>query len=180
MKNDGERENLFIILTGLGGSAEGYGDKYRRIADYVAADYGFCTRIEPTPAGVWERKEEYFNEVVSRNIQSFNCAYIMGVSAGANLAMWYSANYPQIRRILALNPVLHLNLHLTLDGVRRFCGEQMTIILGEKDPSAKWAGAIPEKENVNCRIIAGADHVFSGMLNEFIALPKRYLFDSDD
>ena len=126
----------------------------------------------------WSGKRRFFEEIADNAIQGRRRVYLMGVSVGASLAWWFSAHYPQIRRVLCVNPVLNLNLHLTIAGVCNFCGEKMTIVLGEKDPSAKWERAKPKKKNIDVRIQPGADHVFGGMLEEFIALPRQFLFES--
>ena len=52
----------------------------------------------------------------------------------------------------------------------------MAVVFGEKDPSAKWAKLISALLHLQTYIIPNADHVFSGKLNEFIDLPKKYLF----
>lgn len=173
---DDDEGKAFVILTGLGGSADGFGNKYSRIAEYVQSDYGFPAFIVPTPKDVWEKKEKFYDEVVARFMQNKTCVYLMGVSAGATMALWYAVKYPQIRRILCVNPVLNINLHLTSSGIRDFCGEKMAVVFGEKCPSAKWAKLLPVLPNLQIHIIPDADHVFSGKLDEFIELPKKYLF----
>lgn len=67
---DDDEGKAFVVLTGLGGSADGFGNKYSRIAEYVQSDYGFPTFIVPTPKDVWEKKEKFFDEVVARFIQN--------------------------------------------------------------------------------------------------------------
>ena len=173
---DNDEDKAFVILTGLGGSADGFGNKYLRIAEYVQSDYGFPVFIAPTPKDIWDKKEKFFDEIAARFIQNKTCVYLMGVSAGATMALWYAVKYPQIRRILCVNPVLNINLHLTSSGIRDFCGEKMAVVFGEKDPSAKWAKLLPVLPNLQIHIIPDADHVFCGKLDEFIDLPKKYLF----
>ena len=178
LQENNEKDDVFLIIfTGLGGSADGFGNKYGRICDSVQKAYGFSAFVVQTPQNVWERKDTFFEEAAANLIQNRRRVYIMGVSAGASIALWYAARYPQIRRVLCVNPVLNLNLHLTVAGVRNFCRERMTIVLGEKDPTAKWAKVMPQRENLQTYIFPAADHVFSGMLDEFIALPKRFLFE---
>ena len=173
---DDDEGKAFVILTGLGGSADGFGNKYSRIAEYLQSDYGFPVFIAPTPEDVWEKKEKFFDEVVARFIQNKTCVYLMGVSAGATMALWYAEKYPQIKRVLCVNPILNINLHLTSSGIHGFCGEKMALAFGEKDPSAKWAKLLPALPHLQTYIIPGADHVFSGKFDEFIDLPKKYLF----
>ena len=173
---DDDEGKAFVVLTGLGGSADGFGNKYSRISEYVQRDYGFPVFIVSTPKDIWERKEKFFDEIATRFMQNKTCVYLMGVSAGATMALWYAAKYPQIKRVLCVNPVLNINLHLTSSGIRDFCGEKMAVVFGEKDPSAKWAKLLPVLPNLQIHIIPEADHVFCGKLDEFIDLPKKYLF----
>ena len=65
---------------------------------------------------------------------------------------------------------------MTSNGVRNFSGEKLAVVFGEKDPSAKWAKLLPALPCLKVHIIPDADHVFSGKLNEFIDLTKKYLF----
>lgn len=174
---DNDEDKALVILTGVGGSADGFGNKYLRIAEYVQSDYGFPVFIAPTPKDIWDRKEGFFDEVAAHFMQNKTCVYLMGVSAGATMALWYAVKYPQIRRILCVNPVLNINLHLTSSGIRDFCGEKMAVVFGEKDPSAKWAKILPAAPHLQINIVPGADHLFSGKLDEFIDLPKKYLFE---
>ena len=174
-ENDGAG-TAFVILTGLGGSAGGFGNKYARISEYVQRDYGFPVFIVSTPKDIWGRKEKFFDEIATRFMQNKTCVYLMGVSAGATMALWYAVKYPQIERVLCVNPVLNINLHRTSNGVRNFSGEKLAVVFGEKDPSAKWAKLLPVLPNLQIHIIPDADHVFCGKLDEFIDLPKKYLF----
>lgn len=177
IQHNDAKDDVCLILTGLGGSADGFGNKYGRIRDFVQKEHGFSAFVIQTPQDVWERKDKFFEEIAANAIQGRRRVYIMGVSAGANLALWYAARYPQIRRVLCVNPVLNINLHLTSNGIRNFVGERMTIVFGENDPSAKWAKILPVAPHVQIHIIPGADHLFSGKLEEFIDLPGKYLFE---
>ena len=80
-KNLNDKENLLLILTGRGGSADGFGNKYGKIRDRVREKYGFSVYIVRTPQDVWERKNAFFEEAVSAVIQ-YRQIYMMGVSAG--------------------------------------------------------------------------------------------------
>lgn len=101
---------------------------------------------------------------------------MMGVSAGASIALWYAAGYPQIVRVLAVNPVLQINFDMALSGMRRFRGERLNVVVGDRDPSARWAKALADKSGAQIDILPETDHLFSGKLDEFTALPEKYLF----
>ena len=130
-KNLNDKENLLLILTGRGGSADGFGNKYGKIRDRVREKYGFSVYIVRTPQDVWERKNTFFEEAVSAVIQ-YRQIYMMGVSAGASIALWYAAGYPQIVRVLAVNPVLQINFDMALSGMRRFRGERLNVVVGDE------------------------------------------------
>ncbi len=184
MKNNIETEiqaypagkDVFLLLTGMGGSAFGYADKYVRIAESVREKFGFSVFVAALPEEAWTEKDRLFEEIARRTIAHAETAYVMGVSAGGSLALWYAAGFPQIRRVLCVNPVLRINLHRTLGGIDRFCGERMTVAVGERDPSTVWANVLPARENVHIALLPGVDHVFGGRLDEFIALPEKFLF----
>ena len=174
-KNLNDKENLLLILTGRGGSADGFGNKYGKIRDRVREKHGFSVYIVRTPQDVWERKNAFFEEAVSAVIQ-YRQIYMMGVSAGASIALWYAAGYPQIVRVLAVNPVLQINFDMALSGMRRFRGERLNVVVGDRDPSARWAKALADKSGAQIDILPETDHLFSGKSDEFTSLPEKYLF----
>lgn len=58
-----DKENLLLILTGRGGSADGFGNKYGKIRDRVREKYGFSVYIVRTPQDVWERKMRFLKRL---------------------------------------------------------------------------------------------------------------------
>ena len=50
---DGDEGKAFVSLAGLGGSADGFGSKYSRIAEYVQSDHGVRVFTVPTPEDVF-------------------------------------------------------------------------------------------------------------------------------
>ena len=171
-------KDCVLILTGLGGDTKGYEDKYVKIAEAITQKYGFTVFVAGVPKDCWSRPQEVFKEAVEHVLakRAPEKIYIMGSSAGASLAIWYSHLYPQIEKVLAVNPVLNLNYHRTKEGIQKFAGEKMFVEVGELDPCAMWVSALPKKENVCGEVLEGIDHVFKGRTEEFIALPDKTLF----
>ena len=167
-------ENCLIIFTGLNGNTKGYGDKYVKIAESVNKKTGFSVFVAAVPKNCWDEPQNTFTQAVDYAISKINAEniYVMGNSAGANLAICYSHLYPQIKRVLAINPVLNLNYHRTKEGILKFNGEKMFIATGEIDPGAVWLGSLPSKDNFSTEILQGVDHVFTGELEKFISLPQ--------
>ena len=171
-------KNCLLILTGRGGDTKGYENKYEKIAVNVTQKYGFSVVVAAVPEDIWERPTEFFKEAVG-SVPPFckgGDIFVLGSSAGASLAIWYAHTYPQIKRVLAVNPVLNLNFHRTREGIEKFEGGKMIIVSGELDPCVMWAQLLPEKDNLVKQVLKDTDHIFSGKLSDFIALPERTLF----
>lgn len=171
--------DCFIIFTGLGGDTKGFGNKYVKIAEEVTEKCGFSVFVASVPQDLWSRPQEVFTTVLDYvlSVCPPQTIYLMGSSAGASIAIWYAYLYPQIKKVLAVNPVLNLNFHRVREGLEKFSGEKIHIAVGEFDPCATWVQLLPEKQNSVKELIADADHVFSGKLNEFISLPAISLFE---
>ena len=170
-------ENVLLVLTGLGGSLSGYGEKYVKIARRAVEEYGFTTSVAAVTEEMWADKERAFDEIFSRACSAASKAYVMGASAGASLALWYAHKYKNVAKVLCINPVLNVNLTLTVKGMNEFKGEKMYIVSGDWDPSFVWAKMIKSTNNVEVRILENVDHFFTGKLNEFIDLPFELLFN---
>lgn len=99
--------------------------------------------------------------------------YVFGNSAGANLAICYSYLFPEIKRVVAVNPVLNLNIDRTKNGVLNFNGEKMLIAVGERDSSRPFLPLVPKKFNVRTTTVVGADHFFTNMTDIFVQLSDQ-------
>lgn len=172
-------EDCLLIFTGLGGDTKGYENKYVKIAETITQKYGFSVFVAGVPQDCWSRPHEVFDEAVNYVLSKGESEkiYVMGSSAGASLAVWYSHLYPQIKKVLAVNPVLNLNYHRTKEGIEKFTGEIMFVKVGELDPCAIWVNLLPHKDNLRVDVLKGIDHVFKGKLDEFITLPEKTLFN---
>ncbi|MDE6373347.1 MAG: alpha/beta hydrolase, partial [Clostridia bacterium] len=133
-------EDCLLIFTGLGGDTKGYENKYVKIAETAAAKYGFSTFVAGVPPDCWARPQEVFATAVEYvlSVKPPRIVYVMGSSAGASISLWYSHSYPQIKRVLAINPVLNLNFHRTREGLEKFAGDKTSVVCGEFDPCAVW------------------------------------------
>ena len=138
-------KNCLLILTGRGGDTKGYENKYEKIADAVTHKYGFSVLVAAVPEDCWERSTEVFKDAVGA-VPPFcrdGDIYVMGSSAGASLELWYAHLYPQIKKVLAVNPVLNLNFHRTREGLEKFAGDKTFIACCELDPCVTWAQRLP-------------------------------------
>lgn len=171
-----------IIFTGIGGSVDGFENKYAKIAENLKEKHNVSVFIFAVES--WNQFDsllkmamdkicEYYN---SLKIEDFSL-YAMGVSAGASILASNSFKYSQIKKVLAINPVLQMNYFKLLDGVKAFEGKTI-FVFGENDDSAKYCPLLENEnfKNAEIVIVKGADHQFTNNLKEFINLPETYLF----
>lgn len=172
--------DMLLIFTGIGGTTKGYQNKYELIANQVINNYGFSVAVAATPQGSLLTPGDIMQCVMDflfskRQSNDFN-VYAFGTSAGANIVLSFSYLYPQIKKVLAVNPVMNVNFHRIKTGVENFEGK-INVVFGEHDPSAKWAELLPKSENLSVTILPNTDHEFRGNLQLFIDLPNNLLFN---
>ena len=173
--------NVLLILTGIGGTTKSFQNKYETIAHNVMKTYGFSVMVATTPSGSWLRLngnnlQDIMNLIIEKKHNKNFDVYVMGSSAGANIILNYSYSFPQIKRVLAINPVLIMNLHKIHQGIKNFNGEKITVIFGENDYSCKLLEVLPQSNILDTIILPKVDHTFKGQLETFIDLPNHYLF----
>jgi len=177
--------DVLLILTGLGGSTKGYQNEYKTIAENAVSKHNATVFVATTPPGSWEHPKEnicyvmnYINSHMdNKGFTSFNIN-AMGYSAGATFLAWYAYELPNIKRVIAINPVLMINIHRMVDGINNFEGESIKVIIGEKDPSITLAPMLDKikSERFERLTILNADHNFMDMLEDFIDLPEKFLY----
>lgn len=180
----GKKSNgVLILLTGIGGTLEGYEGKYECIAKKAHDELGMSVLIATTPKGSWSHLRENLDSVMAemhKTMGSDCSCYLMGFSAGGNIALCHSYLYPEIKRVLVINPVLNINLHIIRKGILAFSGERMTVVIGDGDSSYPFLGMLPKTERLEAVSLSGVDHVFTGRTDDFINLPFHYLLTSQD
>ena len=172
--------DVLVIFTGIGGTTKGYQNKYEKIAKYVTSQFHFSVFVATTPLGSWATLKENLQSVLNfvfKKLKSDSLnIYVMGSSAGANMVLSFSYLFPQIKKILAINPVMNVNFHWIENGIKNFKGGDINVVLGEKDLSSSYAKLLPKHEKLKLTILPDIDHYFQGHLSTFIDLPRFYLF----
>ena len=180
---DGSNKNALVIVVGMDSPLFGHENQYLKIAENANIKYGFTVFVFSNPASNWDIEDNGFSVVmntVNENMAD-NCeVFYFGFSAGASFAMFHAWKYPEIKRMLLVNPPMMVNLHKTIKGIVAFEGVS-TLIIGEQDQSI-GLGRIFERDIKkggfdNIIIFPEADHQFTGKIDEFIGLPVLYLFD---
>ncbi len=185
MKNYiGSSNKVVLIMTGIGGSENGYDDKYVKIAENIINKYGASVFIYATPKESWGKGAERLNSAVveindtllERGMTEYDL-YCMGISAGGSFLGAYAYRYRQIKKLLLVNPVIQINYNHLLNGLENSSAD-VTIVLGESDPSYKFLFMLDsvKRENIRTVSVPNADHHFSGKENFelFIKLPEAF------
>ncbi len=174
----GNSDNLLLVLTGIGGTVKGYANKYVTLANNVTKTQDFSVAVATTPKGSWQHTKENLDFIMNFIKEKYKGKiYTMGTSGGANIILMHAHKYPQIKKILAINPVLNINFYKIKNGINQFDGN-ITMICGENDLSSSFCKII--KNNVKTFILKNIDHNFSNHLEDFINLPFKYLFTNEN
>lgn len=184
-------DSAIVLLTvpGVDGSVDGYQEKYITIAERILEQHGIAVVRIANPfitSHHWESNIRHaLSYVTERAEQIAGHAdveiRIMAHSAGAAVIAQIAWEYPQISRLLLINPATSLGLEKMKRGIAEFHGDEITILYGSKDPSVKdakhLAGAIGSGR-AEVVVLEDVDHNFSGdALKQFIEAPGLYLFN---
>lgn len=179
---------ILLSIAGVDGSADGYMNKYVTIAENAQRDHGVAAvRIgNPFISSLsWESNLRNVLEYITDNSkdiagEKFKEIRIMGHSAGATVAGLMAWEYPEVSRLLLINPALKHGYDRVADGLSKFKGKTV-VLFGEHDSSiylGQDLKGIPDVEVIN---VKDADHHFSGdYISVFIDAPGKYLFDESE
>ncbi len=180
---------VLLTVPGVDGSIDGYENKYVRIADSVQEQHGTAIVRIANPfitSYHWEsniRQAVNYILVNTEEITGNKDAEIriMAHSAGAAVVAQIAWEYPEITRLLLINPATKLGIDKIQYGLSEFDGNMITVLFGSEDPSVGDVDEIAKlsiAKRVYMHILEGVDHNFSGeSLEAFIAAPALYLFD---
>jgi len=175
---------IIINLPGMGGSREGYNDKYVTLARHMQADtLGAVvrTRLGLVEGFTWDTTLRRILEYTHQNAQEI-CGvgdpnnleiYLMGVSTGPSAIAMVAADYQAIKRVLLLNPAMEDRLPEVRTaverGMERFTGE-VYIVMGANDTIAERGGedyykAATQASRREIVVIPNCDHQFTGTTN---------------
>lgn len=162
---------LVFIKSGRGSNCYGYEDKYLRMAHRIHEARGYTVICAPNPTDVETGDAD---ETVIRDYareaewDSFDLR-LFGGSNGAYQNLLLAARMPEATRILCVNMPLMINYHKITRAIGATAGVEKLFVYGEHDPSISYVPFL-EGRGQPVRRIAGADHNFKGMVEDYIAL----------
>lgn len=176
---------VFLTVAGLGGTANGYKNKYIDIVENAFRRHGvaavrmgnpyYSTNIVSNVRVALSYILKNSNEITNGKL---NEIYIQGHSAGATITAMIAWEYPEITRLLLINPVPKFNGVSIVDSLEKFTVGDASIMYGEHDPSAEYWRQQSTLPNILVSEVKNADHHFSGnSFDIFINAAQEHLFN---
>lgn len=99
-------KDVLLIFTGRGGNTKGDQNKYVRIAENINRKYYVSVFVAAVPENCWENPKGLFCEAIERVFAKISPEkfFVMGYSAGGNLALWYSYLFSKIDKVWQSTP----------------------------------------------------------------------------
>jgi alpha/beta superfamily hydrolase len=168
-------EKIVFIKTGADGNIRGYQDKYPKMAHRVHQRLGATVICASNPDAEYAAQEVADKAMIAKVAADCGFAdyeiYFVGTSDGGYQNLRLAQQMPQARKILGINTSLidadDLAAHL-----KKLSYVEKVLVYGTKDeafhciPILQAAGC----ENLEIITVEGANHEFTDMVNEFIAL----------
>ncbi len=169
---------IVINYPGADGSINGYNDKYIKIANYlIEQEIGSVVRI-PNISSLgfgWDINLRETLTYVLDNAKEI-CGsnkpeiYLMGTSAGAGAIAMTAWEYPEVTKILLVEPAIIFSGEHGVEGIREYKGE-VTIVVGKgsnalgKEIGDKFFDYFINAKNKEIIEIENCDHQFMGEIN---------------
>ena len=180
---------ILLTIPGVDGTLDGYENKYITIAEAAQQKFGAAVvRIENPfiTSFHWESNVRRILEFINNNTQAIAKTddvelRIMAHSAGASVIAQIAWEYPNISRLLLINPAARLGGENIKQGLQAFTGDKATILIGTEDLSYEGIQTLfgdNDVSKVAVEVVNGADHYFAGdAFPVFLEAPHTYLFD---
>lgn len=167
-------EKIVFIKVGADGSIRGYQDKYIKMAYRVHDRLGatvICASNPYIERGHIEADQEMISEVATDCGFSDYEVYFVGTSDGGYHNLLLAQRVPQTVKLLGINASL-MDEDDLLEKLQAIHHITKCLVYGTKDDAKQFVPVLQALESENLEIITveGADHEFTDMVNEFIAL----------
>ena len=170
-------EKIVFIKSGAGGSAIGRENKYLKMAHKLHQKLGATVICSSNPDIESFLREETLDEkairwvVKEKGFSSFELSFI-GNSDGAYKNLTLAKQFPQTVKFLGIN-TSYIEIDGLINKLKDLQHIEKILVCGEKDKdSMAYVELFKKAEipNLKIQIVEGANHEFSGMIEEFINL----------
>lgn len=159
---------LVFIKAGRGGTIYGLDNKYVKIANRIAEEYGYTVVISANHKdSVYVLEDEL--KLVKTMVPDYTEIIFVGMSAGALIGAQQGYLNEEIKSMLLINGPLMINWPKTKRGIEKFEGKNVEMLYGTKDPSYKYYEILKciNSDKLIAREIEDADHNFIGKQDVF-------------
>lgn len=164
---------VVYIKSGMGGSYQGYENKYLRIARRVNEKCGCSVVCVSNPVPLPTVVDHTILEKLIRDHDIYNPELLFfGHSNGCIKGLELGMSGIPFSKMILVNMPLMINFHKTVQCINAMSETNIVTVYGEKDPSYRYIPFLETKNlrNVEILKVAGADHNFKGMMEKFIEL----------
>ena len=167
-------KKIIFIKVGTDGSIRGYQDKYLKMAYRVHDRLGatvICASNPYIARGHIEADQEMISEVATDCGFSDYEVYFVGTSDGGYHNLLLAQQVPQSVKLLGINASL-VDEDGFVEKLEKIPNVKKLLVYGTEDDDYDLTPKLQALECKNLEIITteSADHEFTGMVNEFIAL----------
>lgn len=168
-------EKIVFIKTGADGNIRGYQDKYLKMAYRIRERLGVTVICASNPWVDYEVQAAADKAMISeiataRGFDDFQ-VFFVGTSDGGYQNLLLVKELPQSVKLLAINPSL-IGMDDFEERLRKIPHVQKLLVYGTEDDDYECVPALQalECENLEILTVEGADHEFTGMVDDFISL----------
>ena len=166
-------EKIVFIKSGAGGNASGYKNKYIRMAEKIHDRLGATVICASNPDVPHEKYDEAaIRRIVSEKAFSDFELYFIGTSDGAYHNLSLARRFPETAKFVGIN-TSYIDVYELKERLTALPDVHKVLIYGTEDDD--FDEVVPMLSKIKCdklelKFVDGADHSFTDMLDEFIAL----------
>ena len=169
-------EKIVFIKVGADGSIRGYRDKYLKMAHRVHDRLGATVICASNPCDVEYEDQLVADQAIISKVAT-DCdfadyeVYFVGASDGGYHNLLLAQRVPQTVKLLGVNASL-VNEDDFLEKLQAIPHITKCLVYGTKDDAKQFVPVLQtlESENLEILTVEGADHEFTGMVDEFVSL----------
>lgn len=166
-------KKIVFIKSGAGGNASGYKNKYIRMAQRIHDCLGATVICSSNPDMPHEKSDEAaIRRIVSEKSFSDFEVYFIGTSDGAYQNLLLAKRFPETVKLVGINTSF-IDISDFEERLRALPDVHKVLIYGtEDDDFDEIAPMLSEMtcDKLELKFVDGADHSFTGMPEELIAL----------
>ena len=167
-------EKIVFIKTGVDGRIGGSNNKYLKMAQRLHERLGatvICSSNPSTDSGHFASDKAFIKKVVAETGLSSYTLSFFGTSDGAYLNLLLAKAFPETVKLVCVNTSTP-NYDRLKENLIKLSHVSKIFVYGDKDVEYHFLPRLEKEnfENFELITVSGADHKFTGMVEEYILL----------